>query len=281
MTKIKQFIRSYWLLIVFIAIKMIVQLSVVNPVYELHRDEFLYLDQGKHISAGFISVPPLSSIISAVIFFFGGGMFWVRFFPALFGALTMVFAWLTVEELEGKIYSKVLVSCALLFSVYMRLNILYQPNAFDILAWTAAFYFLIRFIHSAENKWLLFLMHTFVLGFYNKYTIVFLFAGLLLSILLTTHRSVFTKKYFYFSLFTGLFLILPNFFWQMVNDFPVVNHMMALKSTQLDYTSTSGFLTEQLMFISGSLLVVIAALAGLFFYKRFQECRYLHSLQFE
>lgn len=200
-------------------------------------------------------------------------MFWVRFFPAFFGALTILFAWLTVEELGGKVYSKILVSCALLFSVYMRLNILYQPNAFDILAWTAAFYFLIRYIRSTENRWLLFLMLTFVFGFYNKYNIVFLLAGFLFSIFLTKHRIIFFKKYFYFSLAIGLVLVLPNLYWQVSNNFPVIYHMMALKNTQLDYTSTSGFLIEQLLFMSGSLFVVIAALVGLFWYRKFEEFR--------
>lgn len=265
--------QNYWLLIVFIAIKMVVQLLIVNPIYELHRDEFLYLDQARHISFGFISVPPLSSIISALIFSFGGGMFWVRFFPALFGALTMIFAWLTIEVLGGKAYSKVLVSCALLFSIYMRLNILYQPNAFDILAWTAAFYFFIRYIRSAENKWIIFLMLTFVFGFYNKYNIVFLLAGLLLGVLLTKHRNIFSKKSFYFSLVVGLILILPNILWQISNNFPVIHHMMALKSTQLNYTSTSGFIVEQFLFMSGSLLVLIAAFVGLFFYRKFEDYR--------
>lgn len=270
---IKRFLHNYWLLLLFIAIKMVVQLLVVNPVYELHRDEFLYLDQAKHLAFGFISVPPLSSLISSLIFLLGGGVFWVRFFPALFGAFTILFTWLTNEQLGGKIYSKVLVSCALIFSVYMRLNILYQPNAFDILAWTAAFYFLVRYIRTSENKWLLFLMLTFVLGFYNKYTIVFLFSGILLGILLTRHRKTLTQKHFYFILAIGLILVLPNLYWQVSNNFPVLYHMQALKSTQLDYTSTSGFLTEQLMFMSGSLLVVLAAFVGLFGYKKFKEYR--------
>ncbi|MBN2349125.1 MAG: glycosyltransferase family 39 protein [Bacteroidales bacterium] len=255
------------------SIKIVVQLLAVNPVYELHRDEFLYLDQAKHIAFGFISVPPLSSLISALIFSLGGGVFWVRFFPALFGAFTILFAWLTIDKLGGKFFSKILVSCALIFSVYIRLNILYQPNAFDILSWTAAFYFLVRYIRDADNRWLLFLMLTFVLGFYNKYTIIFLFAGILLGILLTRHRKILTQKYFYISLAIGLILVLPNLYWQVSNNFPVLYHMQALKSTQLDYTSTSGFLTEQLMFMSGSLLVVIAALVGLFVYKEFKEYR--------
>lgn len=273
MSKIKSIFLNYWLLIVFIAFKMIIQFVVVNPAYELHRDEFLYLDQAKHLSTGYISVPPLSSWISSIIFFLGGSIFWIRFFPALFGAITLVFAWLTIEEIGGRIYSKILVSCALLFSVFVRLNILYQPNAFDILAWTSIFYFLIRYLRSEENKWLFCLMLAFVLGFYNKYNIVFLLLGLLFSLVITKNRKIFVNKYFYISLLLGLVLILPNLLWQVSNRFPVIHHMMALKRTQLDYTSTSGFLIDQLMFMNGSLLVIVGSLIGLFFHSKFENYR--------
>jgi hypothetical protein len=49
--------------------------------------------------------------------------------------------------------------------------------------------------------------------------------------------------------------------------------MMALKRTQLDHTSTSGFLFEQLMFMGGSLPVIILALIGLFFHRKFENYR--------
>lgn len=273
MPRIKRLFQDYWLLMVFMTFKMILQFIVVNPVYELHRDEFLHLDQAKHLAAGYISVPPFSSWISAIIFFLGGSTFWIRFFPALFGTLTLLFAWLTTEELGGKVYAKVLVSCAFLFSVFVRLNILYQPNAFDVLAWTGIFYFLIRYIRSEENKWLLYLMLASVLGFYNKYTIAFLLVGLLFSFIITKNRKIFLNKYFYLSLLTGLVLILPNLYWQLSHHFPVVHHMTALKKTQLDHTSTSGFLFEQLMFMGGSLPVIILALIGLFFHRKFENYR--------
>lgn len=273
MPKIERFFQNYWLLMVFMSFKLILQFMVVNPVYELHRDEFLHLDQARHLAAGYISVPPFSSWISAIIFFLGGSTFWIRFFPALFGALTLLFAWLTVEELGGKMYAKILVSCAFLFSVFVRLNILYQPNAFDVLAWTGIFYFLIRYIRSEENKWLFYLMLAFVLGFYNKYTIAILLPGLLFSLIITKNRKIFYNRYFYISLLTGLVLILPNLYWQLSHHFPFVHHMVALKRTQLDHTSTSGFLVEQLMFMGGSLPLYILALIGLFFYRKFENYR--------
>ncbi|HET6558272.1 MAG TPA: glycosyltransferase family 39 protein [Prolixibacteraceae bacterium] len=273
MAKIKWIVQSYWLLLVFLIGKMILQFVVVNPVYELHRDEFLYLDQAKHLAAGYISVPPLTAWLSALVFALGGGEFWVRFFPALFGAFTILLAWLTIEEIGGRIYAKVLVSCALLFSVFVRLNILYQPNAFDILAWTAAFYFLVSYIRSQKPLWLYCLMLTFVLGIYNKYTMVFLLAALLTGLLLTPQRKILFSKNFFFGLLLGSVLLLPNVLWQISNDFPVLHHMAALKRTQLDYTSTSGFLIEQLMFISGSLVLIIAAFWALITYQPFKVYR--------
>lgn len=273
MSEMKCLFQNYRLLIVFVAIKMIIQFFAVSPDYELHRDEFLYLDQANHLSAGYICVPPLSSWVSSVIFFLGGSEFLIRFFPALFGAITLIFAWLTIEEIGGKIYSKILVSCAFIFSVFVRINILFQPNSFDILAWTSIFYFVVRYIRTEENKWLLYLMIAFVFGFYNKYNVGFLLCGLFLSFVITEHRKIFVNKYLYISLLIGLVLILPNLYWQISNNFPVFYHMMALKRTQLDYTDTSGFFIDQLMYMSGSLLVIVAALVGLFFYKKFENYR--------
>ena len=270
MEKIKWLFQNYWLLLAFLIGKLVLQFMVVNPVYELHRDEFLYLDQASHLSAGFISVPPLMSWVSSIVFSLGGSIFWVRFFPALFGALTILFAWLMIEELGGRIYSKILVSCALLFSVFVRLDILYQPNSFDILAWTAVFYFLVRYVRSERPVWLFCLMLVFVLGIYNKYNIVFLLIGLLAGLLCTPQRKVLASKYFYLGLLLGFILLLPNVLWQINNDFPVLHHMMALKRTQLDYTSPMGFLTDQLMFVSGSLVLIIAAFVGLIIYKPFK-----------
>ena len=197
---VKKQILNCWILLFFIVIKFILQFAFVNPVYELHRDEFLYLDQAFHPAAGYISVPPLTSWISGIIFLLGGGIFWVRFFPALFGAVTLVFACLIVEELGGKRYAQVLTAVLLIFSVFTRMNVLFQPNSFDILAWTALFYFLIKYIRTRQTKWLMCLSGTAVLGMYNKYTIAILLAGLLIGLSVCRERLIFRKKEFYFSI---------------------------------------------------------------------------------
>lgn len=39
--RLRRIIDNYWILIIFILVKFIGQHIVVNPIYELQRDEFL------------------------------------------------------------------------------------------------------------------------------------------------------------------------------------------------------------------------------------------------
>jgi hypothetical protein len=105
----------------------------------------------------------------------------IRLIIWLQDTFTLIIIWLIVEQQKGGVLSKILVSTIFIFSVYARINILYQPNSFDILAWTCVFYFLIRYINEDRSVWLFFMMISFVLGLYNKYNIIFLFAGIVIT----------------------------------------------------------------------------------------------------
>jgi len=266
-------IKNYWILFLLVVVKMVLQFLVVNPVYELHRDEFLHLDQAKHLAAGFISVPPLTSWVSFLVMQLGGSVFWVRFFPALFGAFTLILIWMIVEQLKGGVLAKILAGTIFIFSVYARINILYQPNSFDILAWTCVFYFLIRFINEERPVWLFFMMIFFVLGFYNKYNIVFLVSGMFLAFMMTDLRKVFLKRYFFLAVATGIILLIPNLLWQYNHQFPVILHMKVLKETQLNNIDRIGFVLSQLKVMFFSLPLIILALFAFFRYTPFKKYR--------
>jgi 4-amino-4-deoxy-L-arabinose transferase-like glycosyltransferase len=264
----------YWILLALITIKFVLQYVLVNPIYELHRDEFLHLDQAFHPAAGYISVPPFSSWMASLIYLLGGGLFWIRFVPAFFGALTVVYGWLIVEELGGKLPAKILTSILLIFSVYTRLNVLFQPNSFDILTWTIVFYFLVKYIRNYNAKWLFLLSVITALGLYNKYTIVFLIIGLTVGLLMTEQRSVFTKKYFYYALGLSFLLFLPNIIWQILNHFPVIHHMQALRESQLVNVNRVDFLFDQIKYGVIGIPTIIAFWA-LLFYKPFKPYRFV------
>jgi len=269
--KLKNFIKDYGILIVLIVGKFILQFQIVNPIYELHRDEFLYLNQANHLAAGYISVPPLTAFLSRLIFMLGGDLFWVRFIPALFGVLTIVLVWLIITELGGKIFAQILVGCAMLFSILVRLNILYQPNAFDILIWTSMFYFLIKYLRSERSCWLFTLAISAALGINNKYTVFFLLAGLLSGVLLSPQRKILVSRSFYLALLIGLIILLPNIIWQIKNQFPALKHMQALSESQLVNNSAGSFLSQQYYLFLGSVPLVLVGLWSLFTYKPFRN----------
>lgn len=263
------------LLLLFIAIKMVLQFVVVNPIYELQRDEYLHLDQAKHLAWGYHSVPPFTSWVSWLILQLGNSYFWIKFFPALFGALTIWVVWKAIESLKGGLFACVLAAISIIFSAYLRLNLLYQPNSFDILAWTLIYYALVRFIQTENYKWLYLLAFSFALGFLNKYNIIFCLAGLLPALLLSSHRKYFLKPQLYGAALLALLLIAPNLIWQYQHHFPVFKHLKELNDTQLVNVDRMDFVADQLKFFIGSLPILIAAFIGFFAYPQFKRYRFL------
>lgn len=261
------------ILIGFIVLKFILQYSLVHPIYDLQRDEFLHLDQANHLAWGFQSVPPMTSWISLIIKVLGNGVFWIRFFPALFGALTILLVWKTIEELKGNLFALLLGTTCVTFSVYLRLNTLYQPNSLDVLCWTSMCFFLVKYLNRKENKWLIYLGLAFAVGFLNKYNILFLVMGLVPAFVLVPERKIFTNRILYLGILLALFLVLPNIIWQYRNDFPVLRHMKELSETQLVHVDRWGFLRSQLMFFPGTYLLFIIGLYGLVKYPAFKNYR--------
>lgn len=255
----------------FILLKFAIQYFAIDAGYELHRDEYLHLDLGKHLAWGYLSVPPVTAWISYIILHLGNSVFLIKFFPALFGALTMVVVWKTIEELKGDLFALILGSICVTFSVLLRINTLYQPNSLEYLLWTVLFFTIIKFINSENNKWLWLASLFFALGFLNKYNITFLLLGLLPALLITSHRKIFLNKHLYLSLLVALIIVTPNLIWQYKNDFPVFHHLKTLAETQLVNVNRFDFLKEQLLFFIGALFVLILAFISFFRYAPFRK----------
>ena len=265
--------KKAMILACFIIIKFLLQYFLINPEYDLQRDEYLYLDQANHLAWGYSSVPPVTSWISNIVFYLGNTIFWVRFFPALFGALTIAIVWKAIEELKGSLFSLILGATCVLFSCFLRLNQLYQPNSLDALSWTVFYFSVIKYLHTEKPKWLYIGAIVFAIGFLNKYNILFSLMGLLPAVLISKHRRVFINRNFLFSVLLGLALIAPNMIWQYYNQFPVIHHMKVLAGTQLVNVNRWNFVKDQIFYFSGSFLVIISALYALLFYRPFRIYR--------
>lgn len=265
--------RNLLILSAILAVKFLLQAILIHPAYDLQRDEYLHLDQGLHLAWGYISVPPMTSWVSFLIHALGGTVFWVKFFPALFGAMTLVLLWKMVEKLDGGLFACLLGTIAMLISPLLRINTLYQPNSFDIFFWTLTFYILIRWIQTNESRWIYLAAITLALGIYSKYNILLLITALFPAILLTSHRTIFTNKHLYISIILAIVLILPNAIWQYQNNFPTFRQLRELADTQLVHVNRLDFMKDQLLYFINSVFIIVAGLAGFIFYRPFRRYR--------
>lgn len=268
------------ILLCFILLKFIIQYSLIGSQYDLQRDEYLHLDQANHLAWGYLSVPPVTSWISYIIKLLGNSVFWIKFFPAFFGALTILVVWKTIEELKGNLFALIFGASCITFSVLFRLNILYQPNSLDVLCWTMMCYLIIKYLNTSQTKWIYCIAITFAIGFLNKYNIIFLVLGIVPTILLTPERKILLNKHLYFAAILSLILITPNLIWQFDNDFPVIHHMKLLLETQLVNVNRWSFIKSQFLFFPGTFIVFVFGFYALLIFQEFKKFRMFFWLFF-
>ena len=253
-----------WILVLAI-IKFVLPYLLQNHVYEPHRDEFLYLAEGRHLAWGFLEIPPLLSVFAWLTDLFGGSLFWIKFWPNLFGTLTFVLLAKIIDHLGGKWFAILLVFFPFVFAAWLRMFFLFQPNAPEIFFSALMAYAVFRFIQTSKDKWLYVFGIATGLGLLSKYTIAFWAISLFVGLLLSSERKIFAKRNFYFAFIIGGLIFLPNFLWQYTHHFPVIHHMKELRETQLQYISVPGFLKGEFMMYFAVFFIWIAGFLYLAF----------------
>ncbi len=243
-------------------IKFILPFVLQNSYYEPHRDEFLYLAEGYHLAWGFLEVPPMLSLFAWVTHLLGDGIFWIKFWPDLFGVLTFIITGEIIQSLGGKPFAIFLSFLPFVFGVYLRLFFLFQPNSPEVFFWTMIAFSLIRYNQTEENKWLYILGISIGLGMLSKYSVAFFVLSILGGLFFTRKRKIFSNLHLYLSGLIALLIFLPTFLWEYNRHFPVMVHMKELHDTQLQYVSPIDFLKNQLLM---NLPCVFIWLAGLYF----------------
>lgn len=265
--------EPYWPLILLLAlVKFVLPIFVVSSAWELQRDEFLYYDQGRVFDWGYLENPPLLGYLATISSWFGGSEAWIKFWPCLFGAGTVVLTCLIAVELGGNRFAQFLAGLGILTGAFLRMHYLFQPNFLDIFFWTLTLYSVIAYINSNNKAWLFVFCGALCLGFLSKYSIVFMAAGLIVSLLLSKYRRVFIEKKLWLGVLISLLIILPNLLWQWSHKWPVITHMKELQETQLRFGNPLDFIKEQFMLL---LPVVFVWIAGLIWVFRQPQWRFL------
>jgi hypothetical protein len=262
--------RTEWIIILFgLLFKFLLPFLLSDPAFELHRDEYLYYEQGQHLDFGYLENPPLIGLLARMSSMMGGSFFWIKFWPALFGVFTLIAMAGIVRELGGKIFAQIVAMLGISFSAYMRNHFLFQPNFLDIFFWTLSAYYLIRYINSKQDRYLFLLAIALALGWWSKYSILFFAVAIFISIVISSHRAILKQKKFWYAMAVGFLIIIPNLLWQQVHNWPLVHHMNELRETQLRYINRLDFVKEQLLMLLPVSFVWIGGLIWLFRQKKF------------
>ncbi|MEL6973563.1 MAG: glycosyltransferase family 39 protein [Bacteroidota bacterium] len=256
--------------------KLLVHLYAHN-IYGLHRDEYLYIAEGDHLSWGYMEVPPMIAVLAKVATgIFGNTPFAVRLFPMLIGAISIFIVGMMVREFGGKRMAQMLAAGAFLLSpAYLGSNNLFQPVSFNQFCWLLSAYWVVRIINTKQPRYWYFLGITAGLGFLTKYSIVFFLLAVAGGFLLTPQRKLLANKHPYLAVGLALLIAAPNLYWQYSYDWPVMRHMADLAQTQLVYMTPADFLLPQFLFHWSGTLIWLAGLWGLFRLTQLQPFRVL------
>ncbi len=251
-------------IILLAVLKFIIPFVFVHSVFELQRDEYLYYQQGQHLSLGYLENPPLLSYLGTISSWFGNKEWLVKFWPAFIGVLTVIVTCLITARLGGKAFAQFFAGFGVITAAFLRIHVLYQPNILDIFFWTCSLYFLIKFIQTSNQKDLWGLGISLALGWWSKYSVLFLIAAIFIGLLLTRHRKILLQKNTYKVLAVSLLIILPNIWWQYAHNWPLIHHMNELRETQLVYINPMDFIKEQFLLLFPVLIIWIAGLIWFF-----------------
>ncbi len=267
--------QTWWLIGGFGVIKLLLHV-LTNTNYGLHRDEFLYLDQGRHLAWGFHEVPPFTPFIGKIIDLLGASTFTVRLFPALAGVVIIVLACKLVKDLGGGRWSILITGTSLVLTTsLLGSNSLFQPVSFNQLFWFLIAYAVVQLLRTKQRQYYYYLGVFIGIGILTKYSLLFYLLALLIGVLLTPQRKLLWDRSFLQSLLIALLIVLPNMIWQMNQEFPVLEHMQELQETQLVHVQWSQFLTAQFIAHKGFTLIWLWGLVALFTVAHFKEYRSL------
>lgn len=245
--------------------------------YGIHRDEFLHLALGEHLSFGYMEVPPFIAFVARIsTILFGDSTASIRVIPSLFSALTAMLAMYTVKTIGGRHFAIAATGLMLCLSPAMlATGYLLQPVVFDQFWWTLILCSLILYFHKENDKYLLATGAAAGIGLLTKYAILFLILSVVVALLISKKRKVFLNRNVWLAVLMAALIFLPNLTWQYMHNWPVFKHMQELQDQQLSHNTAYEFLTEHLMAHGTMILIWLPGLMLICLRSAFRPYRWL------
>jgi 4-amino-4-deoxy-L-arabinose transferase-like glycosyltransferase len=123
---------------------------------------------------------------------------------------------------------------------------LFHPTWFDVLCWVALLYVVVvTLVRQRPRLWLLAGVIAGV-GLETKYTIAFLLAAILVSLLTTRERRILRTRWPWLGLGIAMLLLLPNVIWQAEHSWPSLEFFGSQHAKTASDTPPATYLGQQL-----------------------------------
>ncbi|HEX6269605.1 MAG TPA: glycosyltransferase family 39 protein [Anaerolineales bacterium] len=254
-------------LLILLALGKFLLHLLTNDQYGFHRDELATLDDARFLAWGYVAYPPLTPFLARIqLELFGISLVGFRIFSSLAQSIAIVIAGLMARELGGSRRAQVLTAIAVgIAPMSLISGALFQYVSFDYLWWVLIAYFTIRLLKSDDPRWWLAIGLVIGVGMMTKYTILYLVAGLVGGILLTSYRRHLKSPWLWRGVGISLLIFLPNLIWQIQHSFVSLEFLFDIHARDIAIGRTEGFLPEQFV-VSANLFTVPFWAGGIYFY---------------
>lgn len=262
--------KELWLLLAFIAVKLLIQL--VPADYGYFRDELYCLAMSDRLDWGFVDVPPITPFLMFIWkTLFGASLFSLKVLPALTGVAVITVAWLIVKRMNGGFLAQwVTLVCVTFAIVYIGLDSIFTYDPFDKLCWVLLLFWVFMLIETQNERWLIGTGIVSGLALMTKITILYPLFGLMTAFLFTKERRYYRSKRFWLAGGLALIIFSPYILWQIKHHFVSVEYYSNYTS-KLSELNPLEYLINQLMILSP--LTAIFSLAGLYYFLFDREGR--------
>ena len=195
-------------------------LAVANR-YGYHRDELYFLRAGREPAFGYVDQPPFTPLLAAAMDrLVDGSLVGLRAPSAVAAGLVVLLTGLRAREFGGGRGPQLLAAAsAAVSSTPLAVGHLMSTTTFDLLAWAALSWLLVRAVRDGGAVWL---AAGAVAGvaLQNKTLPAFLLAGVLAGLLLAGPRDALASRWPWLGALLAVALWAPNLGWQAANGFP-------------------------------------------------------------